>query len=311
MTAFTVVMPALDTRATIGPAIRSVLAQTRADFELMVVDDGSTDGTPDVVREFAADERVRLLERPHLGAATARAAGIAAGTAPLVSMIDSDDLWMPGYLEAMGAALDADPGAAFAYTDAWYLDERSRRIRRASAMSYQRPPEPPPATAGELFAALTERNFIFNAVTVRRAVVDAAGPPDARLRSSIDWEWWLRLAAHGHRGIRVPGRLAVYRLRTASMTNDPLRVATGQRDLWRIVADEYDLPDETRRELKARADQLDARIDALRSRRRVAGALLRLRRRAGAAKTRLTQSRDFHKEPPPEVRDAFGDLRAV
>lgn len=311
MTGFTVVMAARDTRATIGPAIRSVLAQTRGDFELVVVDDGSVDGTPAVVRDFLADERVRLLERPHGGAAAARAAGIAAGTAPLVSLIDSDDLWMPGYLEAMGAALAADAGASFAYTDAWYLDERSRRVRRVSAMGYQRAPDPPPATAADLFDALVERNFIFNAVTLRRSAIDAAGPPDARLRSMIDWEWWLRLAAQGHRAVRVPGRLGVYRLRTASLSKDPLLVAAGQRDLWRTVASEYDLPEATRRALQARAERFDAEAAAIRGRRRLAGAGWRLRRRAAAVRARLRRERDFHREPPAELREAFGDLRAI
>ena len=152
MTTFTVVMAARDTRATVGPAIRSVLAQTCGDFELVVVDDGSRDGTPDVVRGFLGDERVRLLELGHGGAAAARAAGIAAGTAPLVSMCDSDDLWMPGYLSEMGAALEGDPGASFAYTDAWYLDDGTRRVRRASAMAYQRPPGPQASAAGGTYS---------------------------------------------------------------------------------------------------------------------------------------------------------------
>jgi glycosyltransferase involved in cell wall biosynthesis len=311
MTSFTVVMAARDTRATIGPAIQSVLAQTRGDFELIVVDDGSIDGTPAVVRDFLVDERVRLLERPHGGAAAARAAGIAAGTAPLVSLIDSDDLWMPRYLEAMSGALEADPGASFAYTDAWYLDDRSRRVRRVSAMGHQRPPEPPPETAADLFAVLVERNFIFNAVTLRREAIDATGPPDPRLRSMIDWEWWLRLAAQGHRAVRVPGRLGVYRLRPESLSKDPVLVAAGQRDLWRIVAEEYDLPEDTRRTLRARADRFEAEVGALRGRRRVAGALWRLRRSAALAKARLAHRRDFHAEPPPELRDAFGDLQTL
>jgi glycosyltransferase involved in cell wall biosynthesis len=311
VTAFTVVMAARDTRATVGPAIRSVLAQTRGDFELIVADDGSRDGTPDVVRGFLGDERVRLLELPHGGAAAARAAGIAAGTAPLVSLIDSDDLWMPGYLSAMGAALEADPGAAFAYTDAWYLDDRTRRIRRASAMAYQRPPEPPPASASELFALLCERNFIYNAVTVRRSAVDRVGPPDARLRSMIDWEWWLRLAASGHRAVRVPGRLGVYRLRPESLSRDPVQVAAGQRDLWRLVAGEYDLPDDVRERLRERARRFDAEAAALSGRRPAALALWRLRRRAVAARSALRRARDYYAEPPPDVREAFGDLRGV
>ena len=312
MTAFTVVMAARDTRATIGSAIRSLLAQTRGDFELVVVDDGSRDGTADVVRGLMADERVRLVELGESrGAAAARTAGIEAGSAPLVSILDSDDLWMPTHLEAMGAALEADPEAAFAYTDAWYLDERTRRIRRASAMAYQRPPEPPPATAAELFDALVERNFIWASGTVRRSAIDAAGPPDARLRSMIDWEWWLRLAATGHRAVRASGRLGVYRLRAESISRDPLLVAAGQRDLWRTVAEEYDLPEERRRELRERAARFDAEVEALRGRRPLALAAWRARRRIAAARRRLNRERDYFSEPPAEVAEAFGDLRTI
>jgi glycosyltransferase involved in cell wall biosynthesis len=304
MTAFTVVMAAHDTADTIAAAVRSVLAQTRGDFELIVVDDGSTDRTVDAVAPFLADARVRLLERPHGGAAAARGAGIAAGSAPLISLIDSDDLWMPTYLEAMGAALESSD-ASFAYTDAWYLDDRTRRIRRLSAMGYQRPPDPPPATAAELFALLCERNFIYNAVTVRRAAIEDVGPPDARLRSMIDWEWWLRLTAAGHRAVRVPGRLAVYRLRPASLSRDPAQVIRGQRDLWRLVAAEYDLEPARRAELSARADRFDAELRA------GGAARLRLRRRLAALKGALLRRRDYHREPPREIVEAFGDLRAV
>ena len=305
MTTFTVVMAAYETADTIASAIRSVLAQTREDFELIVVDDGSRDGTQDRVREFLSDGRVRLVERDHAGAAAARGAGIAAGSAPLISMLDSDDLWLPGYLEAMGAALEADLDASWAYTDAWFLDERTRRVRRTSAMGYQRPPERAPATAAELFALLTQRNFIFNSVTVRRAAVEAVGPPDPRLRSMIDWEWWLRLTAAGHRAVRVPGRLALYRQRPASISRDPGLVIGGQRDLWRLVAREYDLEPDLREELEARADRFDAELAALGSTRS------RLRRRAVAVKAALLHRRRYFSEPPAELRDAFGDLHAV
>jgi glycosyltransferase involved in cell wall biosynthesis len=300
---FTVVMAAHNTADTVAAAVRSVLAQTRGDFELLVVDDGSTDRTPEVVRGFD-DPRVRLLQLSHGGAAAARAAGIEAGDAPLISLIDSDDLWLPTYLEAMGAALEGSD-ASFAYTDAWYLDDRTRRVRRLSAMGYQRPPEPAPDGAADLFALLCERNFIYNAVTVRRSAVEEVGPPDPRLRSMIDWEWWLRLTAAGHRAVRVPGRLAVYRLRPASLSRDPTLVLRGQRDLWRLVAAEYDLEPEVRAEIAARAARFDAEL-------RAAGAArLGLRRRAAAIKGALLRRRDYYREPPSELVEAFGDLRAV
>ena len=305
MSAFTVVMAAHDTADTVAAAIRSVLAQTRDDFELIVVDDGSTDGTADQVRPFLSDPRVRLIVRDHAGAAAARGAGIAAGSAPLVSLIDSDDLWLPGYLEAMGAALAAEPGASFAYTDAWYLDDRTRRVRRVSAMGYQRPPERAPATAAELFTVLTERNFIYNAVTVRRAALDVVGPPDTRLPSMIDWEWWLRLAAGGHRAVRVPGRLAIYRRRTASISHDRARVLAGQRDLWRLVAREYDLDSDTRRRLEAKAERFERELAGLNR------PLARLYRAGAALKDALRRRRDYLREPPAELRAALDDLSRV
>jgi hypothetical protein len=172
-------------------------------------------------------------------------------------------------------------------------------------MGYQRPPEQAPDTAAELFALLCDRNFIYNAVTVRRSAVEAVGPPDARLRSMIDWEWWLRLTAAGHRAVRVPGRLAVYRLRPASLSRDPALVLRGQRDLWRLVAAEYDLAPDVRAEIAARAERFDAEL-------RAAGAArLGLRRRLAAIKGRVTTRRDYYREPPPEMVAAFGDLRSV
>ena len=310
--AFTVVMAAHDSAATIASTVRSVLAQTRRDFELVIVDDGSADGSAEAAERAAwGDERARVLRAEHGGVARARGIGIAAGSAPLVSLIDADDLWLPTYLATMSAALEARSDAGFAYTDAWYLDDVTRRVRRVSAMGFQRPPDPPPATAAELLDVLLERNFIFNAVTLRRSVVDAVGPPDARLRSMVDWEWWLRIAAAGWAGARVPGRLGVYRLRSASMSRDPVKVQTGLRDLFRLVADEYELPDAARARARARSDAAEASLAALATSRPVRSRLERLRLRLGIVRERHLQPRAWHRAAPPELVAAFGDLRRV
>lgn len=99
---FSVVMPTWNRSAEVASAIRSVQSQTHGQWELIVVDDGSTDTTRDVVRAMAAaDSRIRLLEMPHAGVSRARNAGIDAASGELVAFLDSDNAWRPHYLEYM------------------------------------------------------------------------------------------------------------------------------------------------------------------------------------------------------------------
>src|SRR5437588_1923361 len=122
---FNVVMAAYNASATIEAAIQSVLNQTRPDFELIVVDDGSTDDTAERVDQFRVDPRVRLVRQENSGLPAARNVAVSAGQARYVTILDSDDLLIPTYLERIGRALDEAPGAGFAFADAWRLDQES------------------------------------------------------------------------------------------------------------------------------------------------------------------------------------------
>jgi GT2 family glycosyltransferase len=226
-------------------------------------------------------------------------------------MIDSDDLYMPDYLERMGAALEADPGAALAYTDAWVLSDTSRRIRRASAMHYQRPPAVPPRDSEVFLRLLLERNFIFTSVTIRRSVLEEVGPVSERISAKMDLELWLRIAAAGHRPTRVPGNLAIYRHHAASITHDELNAAVQRREVWRMVAEEYDVPEDVRGAARANMAALDERIAVLCGERRLAARLLRVRRALGRLQRRVMWRSIWYPDPPAEVRAAFPDLRAV
>jgi glycosyltransferase involved in cell wall biosynthesis len=304
-------MPAHNTAPTVGPAIESVLRQTREDFQLVVVDDGSTDDTVARVEPYLDDPRVELVRRENGGAAAARNTGIAWGQAPLVAMIDSDDLYMPEYLERMGAALDADPGAALAYTDAWVLSDTSRRIRRASAMHYQRPPSASPPDSEVFLRLLLERNFIFTSATVRRPVLEEVGGVCERLSAKVDLELWLRIAAAGHRPVMVPGKLAIYRHRAGSITHDELNAAGQRREVWRMVAEEYDVPEDVKEAARAHMRRIDERLGVLGGERRLRSPLLRARRALGRGQRALMWRSIWFAEPPAEVRAAFPDLRAV
>ena len=170
-----------------------------------MVDDGSTDGTVEAVRPFEADPRLRLIRQPNMGLSAARNTGIEAGETERVAFLDSDDLWMPDYLEQAHAALESRPDAGFAYTDAWWLDDSSGRFYRASALSRQHPPADLPADPDEFLRMLMSRgNFIFVSATVRRA---ALVPRAGRL---------LQALAHLLRGLRPLDPDAGARLRSGA-----------------------------------------------------------------------------------------------
>ena len=110
---FACVIPAYNREKTVGRAIESALAQTRTPDEVIVVDDGSTDGTREVVASYGAS--VRYVDQENSGASTARNRGVREATADWIAFLDSDDHFTPGHLEAMAAAIDATEGAADFY----------------------------------------------------------------------------------------------------------------------------------------------------------------------------------------------------
>jgi glycosyltransferase involved in cell wall biosynthesis len=307
---FTIAMPAHDAAATVGAAIRSVLAQTRPDFELVVVDDGSADGTAEEVERFRGDARVRLVRGEHRGTAAARNAAIAAGTGRYVSMLDSDDLWLPTYLESMEATLNASPGAGLAYTDAWVLDDATRRIQRVTAMHYQDPPDPPPADPAAFLARLVESNFVFISATVPRAVIEDVGGFDAGLDACEDYELWLRILSRGYRAVRAPGILAVYRRSRGSVSSNEERMLAAMARVLSLAADER-FPPEVRARAEARAERIEAELAARRGARGVRPALVRARVRAVRAREAALRPVLWRRTPPPEVLSVFGDLREL
>jgi glycosyltransferase involved in cell wall biosynthesis len=198
-----VVLAVHDQARWIGETIASVRAQTFTDWELVVVDDGSTDGTADVVAGVA-DARVRLLRQPRAERAAARNRGVAATTAPLVAFLDGDDLWRPEKLARQVAALRAAPAAGLCYTVARFVDAGGRPLPLR---------KPPRGIVGPLFPGLLRGNAIILAsVVVRRTALDAVGGFDETLPAfgCEDWDLWLRIARR-HPAIAIDDELTLYR----------------------------------------------------------------------------------------------------
>lgn len=192
-----VIMPFLNAQVHLAEAIESVIGQTFADWELLLVDDGSTDDSPRVAREFAAREaRIRLLppDPARRGAAAARNRGIAAARGEYVAFLDSDDLYEPGKLACDAAALDADGEVAWVYGATRWFCEDARRRDYVERLGVRRDRSyPPPELLNRII--LEERGDIpcTCGVMIRRAALDAVGGFEERFALYEDQSLWVKL----------------------------------------------------------------------------------------------------------------------
>jgi glycosyltransferase involved in cell wall biosynthesis len=219
-----VVIPAFNAAGTIRSTVQSALRQTERSFDVLVVNDGSTDATERVVAALD-DPRVRILSQENRGLPAARNAGISATRGKYVAFLDSDDMLLPDFLESGLAALRERENPGFAYTDAYVLDEASGRLRESSAMARFDPPVPPPRDAAAFLTALLRSNFVYVSTIAPRQVLERVGGFNESLTSCEDYDLWLRILVHGYEAAWFPGRHAIYRLHTAQMTRNPVRMA--------------------------------------------------------------------------------------
>jgi glycosyltransferase involved in cell wall biosynthesis len=305
-----VVVPAHDAEMTLRACVQSVLNQTEPDFELLIIDDGSSDGTLELARSVN-DARVQVHSQPASGVSAARNAGIKAATGRIVCFLDSDDLLLPRYLEAVQTSFADDPGVDFVYTDAWTFNDRTRRIRRQTTAHYQRPPRPAPANALELFRELIQRNFIIVPVAVRRQAIVTAGMFDEAMAGAEDWDMWLRLLLAGHRASEAPGPLGLRREHERQASWNGVRMISGHVHMLEKLLRQQDLLPEDEDRVTARLSQARrglAELSGLHPRR---ARERRLRQALSAARSALGLGDRWYRQPPPEVTSAFGDLKQL
>ena len=184
-----VIIPAYNRAASIGRALDSVLGQSVADIEVLVVDDGSTDATCAKV-EAVADPRLRLLRHArNQGAEAARNTGIRAATAPFIAFLDSDDAWLPGKLATQLSALQTAPAGQDVSCHGVYIHLLDHGVER------DQPLEP----SADWFARLVRDCNLSPGATLlaRREAFGSTGLLDETLPRFEDWDWLLRYAAAG------------------------------------------------------------------------------------------------------------------
>lgn len=182
-----VIIPTYNRALLVGAAIESVLAQTYRDFELIVVDDGSTDDTRQVVERYP---QARYIYQENRGEPGARNTGIQASTGEYVAFLDADDTYLPDKLERQVLVLDAQSEFGAVYSDVLVCDAAGNSRGLYSSLTGHR------GQSGWLFEALVWHSFIaVHSVLVRRIVLDEVGLFDETLPTGPDWDLWLRVAA--------------------------------------------------------------------------------------------------------------------
>ena len=182
-----VIIPTYNRAAYVGQAIESVCRQTLQEWELMVVDDGSTDQTREVVAHYLTDRRIRYLSQTHQERSAARNLGIVSSSAPYVALLDADDFWMPDKLAKQVTAMAQHPKVGLCYTLIRQVDEQGRTLD---------PIRDGRARAGRILSYVLQDNCIgTSSVLIRRHCLGRSGLFDTSLPAygREDWDLWIRL----------------------------------------------------------------------------------------------------------------------
>src|SRR4051812_30187689 len=213
MSRVSVITAARDAAPYVRDALDSVLSQTFDDWEAVVVDDASTDDTPEVARSYGDRVRVVSNERP-LGPAGARNLGFEHARGELVATLDADDIWTPGFLEGQVALYDRARSrgtrVGLVCCDARLLGPRGFEDDTFADRSAR-----PRGTV--TLTDLLRVNVVFTSVLAPREVMHGLGGYDTELPVAEDYDLWIRMAEEGYGIVWNPEPIAIYRLRPESL----------------------------------------------------------------------------------------------
>ncbi|MEM7713899.1 MAG: glycosyltransferase family A protein [Cyanobacteria bacterium P01_A01_bin.68] len=208
----TIVLPAYNASEYLAETINSVFSQTYKDFELLVIDDGSTDNTRDIVNDFCQrDSRIRLISQENQGVSVARNNGIKMAKGKYIAFLDSDDLWVPNKLARHVEHLQANPklGLSFARVEFLSFDGKSTGNYSNPRMIN--------ISAKDLYeenAAVTPSNAV-----ISRTALEQVGGFDGELSGAADAELFLRLKCHGWEVEGINEVLVLYRTSLGGMSS--------------------------------------------------------------------------------------------
>jgi glycosyltransferase involved in cell wall biosynthesis len=229
-----VVIPTYNYARYVPEAVDSVLAQSFEELEVIVVDDGSTDKTAEILRSFG--EQIRNIRQEHCGLSAARNTGIRAARGQYVAFLDSDDLWLPEKVSLQIARLDAEPEVGLVYCETLLFDDSAPATLILHSYWASHP-------SGRILPWLVRQNVIPSPTPiVRRELFERVGLFDETLRACEDWDMWIRIGRVCE--IAYVNRvLAKYRRHQENMSLDSERLMTNG---LRVLEKAFAAPDPSR-----------------------------------------------------------------
>lgn len=218
-----VILPTFNCARFLGRAISSALAQTYTDYEVVVVDDGSTDETQDVVAQFGS--RVRYFYQPNRGPTPARNLALSQASGELIAYLDADDMWYPHKLARQVEFLDAHKECGLVHSDVTIIDEADHVLFQAYKRETKRS-----AAQGYCAMELLQRNSVWAPTVVleHRECLNKTRGFDDRVKGAADYYQWLLVAMDGKALGYIDEPLAMYRRWAGNMS-------ANRRQAWEEV----------------------------------------------------------------------------
>ena len=255
----TVIMPCFNAAATIASAVESVLAQNYAHFSLIVVDDGSSDDSPDLVEAIAArDPRLRILRQANTGPSAARNYGVSQSTTPYIAFLDADDIWSANHLALNLAKLKSNPRLGVSFARSFILSHDGQPTGERTRPSL--------GVVGLADLLASNPTATCSALVVRRKAFDAAGPMRSDMVHAEDQEWLFRVAATDWKIGGIEKATVGYRTSPSGLSSDVSKMQAGWHDFVRYARTAA--PDAVSRAY----DRAHARMQLYWARRRMRGA---------------------------------------
>lgn len=239
MAEVTVLVPFFNSGRWIVECVESVFKQTVGDWDLALIDDGSTDDSVARIEPYLKDKRARLIKQDRGGPSAARNAGLKSSSSPFIAILDSDDVWTPVRLEKSLAALKADTTRDYCYSTAFDMREDGTVIKRRALETY---PD------DRFLPALIDHNFVpSGTITFTRRCLEKVGLFDPQVNGVEDYDYSLRAAAAGLKFAAIDEPLIYFRYHDANLSSEERVFQSRLRLIEKLAPALAEYPAEVRR----------------------------------------------------------------